>query len=128
VPQALGGLQNGVTYTVFNPTGSSFQLKDAGGNLVTGLSLNEATGTHYLSKEGGVDLTATGEATPSHSLRFDFVGPTASVTNKLLTPDLESLRTVNAAATDGPSTVSANGGGFGFLGVDAPTAHATFGA
>src|SRR5262249_43361193 len=39
VPQALGGLTEGVTYTVFNRTANSFQLEDSTGALVTGLTL-----------------------------------------------------------------------------------------
>src|SRR5262249_30340384 len=111
--------------TVFNPTAASLQLKDANGVLVTGLSVGEATGTHFLNREGGLDLT---NASLGHSLRLDIITPLPTQTNELLGPGGVSLREISPPTGDGLSAASAKGGAFGFGAVSVPTAKATFNA
>ncbi|HLL09613.1 MAG TPA: hypothetical protein VK570_01035, partial [Rubrivivax sp.] len=126
IPQALGGLQSGLSYTVVNAAGGGFQLQRPDGTLVTAITIGDALGTHTLGKEG-VNLVVGGGTNLNHQLRLDLTGSNAGG-DLLLGPGGVSLRTVSPPIGDGQSSASAKGGSGGFAAIEVPTSHANFAA
>ena len=125
VPQALGGLEDGLNYTVVNSSGGSFQLQAPNGVVVPTLSVGNALGTHQLGKEG-LALNASGGTALNHEFRLDITSTRPGQVNLLLGPGGVSLRQVSPATGDGTSSASARGAGGGALSVGVPTATVAF--
>src|SRR5213079_157680 len=96
-----------------------------GSTTALGVSLGFAAGTHFFTREG-IDLVSTSDSSATHSLRLDLISSQPNQTNRLLAPSGNSLRSIGAPTGDGVSSASAEGGSFGFVGIDVPTAEANF--
>jgi len=125
IPKPLGGLENGMNYTVVNSAGGSFQLKGPDDVIVPSITVGQTGGTHSLGIEG-IELGAGGEDDVNHELRIDLTGVTAGAVNKLLGPEGVSLREIYPSVGNGESLASAKGGSGGGLDVSVPTAKAEF--
>src|SRR5262249_37056263 len=126
-PQALGGLESGLNYTVVNAAGGSFQLQKPDGTIVSAITVGKALGTHTLGREG-VALSASGGTQLNHQLRLDLTSTTAGAVNKLVGPGGVSLRQVSPPIGDGQSSASGRGYGGGFIDVQVPEGTANFSA
>ncbi|HZF78848.1 MAG TPA: hypothetical protein VEZ89_03565, partial [Rubrivivax sp.] len=125
VPQALGGLQSGLNYTVINASGGSFELQRPDGVIVPSISVGNALGTHQLGKEG-LALNASGGTALNHTFKLDITSTTPGAVNLLLGPGGVSLRQVSPPTGDGQSSSSARGSGGAFADVQVPQATANF--
>src|SRR5262249_48181758 len=84
VREAIGGLQDGVTYYLKNPLGGSFQLTSdsAGLNLVNVTPTVSKGGTHQFFKAGADLVASSGD----EELRIDLTTAGTGSTQKLLGP------------------------------------------
>ncbi|UZJ27066.1 hypothetical protein RHODO2019_19090 (plasmid) [Rhodococcus antarcticus] len=141
IPAPIGGLTDGYTYTVANPTSSSFTLKDGTGHAITlsttttssgnagSATVQDIYGTQQFFATG-LALTGCSASCTADSVAID-LGAATGGTYGLYAPSSPvagpyiSLRQLSPPAGDGQSSSSAAGGGGGVISVNVPTASLT---
>ena len=124
VREAIGGLQDGVTYIVRGtPSANQLQLSETGSTTLITFTSTGRCGTHSISP-AGIDL-ASSSGTQKVWINLTSLGASATADHKLLGAGGVSLRGISPAADDGKSSASARGAGGGFVEYGDPDATLT---